>query len=276
MRQADASGADAGTSPDGDTGRTIRTTLIPAPRLARRRAPTSPAADVGDAAAGAAAEPSPRSSSTCRWSLGVGDGLAVLFGFYFVISLVADVRPGVVVELIFQMVAVTGVGLFAIRSQGLWVSRFNAVRAIELSRITRAVVVMGLGTIVLDRAAKLYFHVEEIFVGCVAVWFVLVAWRSVYRTWLAAQRKAGHFVRRVDHRRHRPPGDGADRACSRPTRRSGSASSGSSARHARPGRPDGPTCGWPTTPTPTRCSTGPTSTASCCARATSTRRCSRC
>ena len=99
--------------------------------------------------------------------LGVGDALAVLFGFYVVISVASVIGPGSWHELLFQMVAVTAVGLLAIRSQGLWVSRLNAVRAIELSRITRAVVLMGLGTIVLDRAVKLYFHVEEIFVGCV-------------------------------------------------------------------------------------------------------------
>ena len=96
----------------------------------------------------------------------------MLFGFYFVTSFVAAVGPSSWFELLVQMVAVTLLGLFAMRSQGLWVSRFNAVRAIELSRITRAVVIMGLGTIVLDRFFKLYFHVEDIFVGCVAAWLV--------------------------------------------------------------------------------------------------------
>ena len=56
---------------------------------------------------------------------------------------------------------------------------------------------MGLGTIVLDRALKMYFHVEEIFVACVCGWIVLIGWRSVYRMWLGSRRKAGQFVRRV-------------------------------------------------------------------------------
>ncbi|MET0325043.1 MAG: sugar transferase [Ilumatobacteraceae bacterium] len=129
--------------------------------------------------------------------LGVGDGLAVLFGFYFVVTSVAAAGPASWFQLTYQMVLLTLLGLFAIRSQGLWVSRFNAVRAIELSRITRAVVVMGLGTIVLDRFFKLYYHVEEIFVGCVAAWFVIVGWRSMYRAWLTAQRSADRFVRPV-------------------------------------------------------------------------------
>ena len=192
MRQAGAAARGRErSSPHGDTGRTIRTTVIASPRLARRGELTS-----RSVRRAAPSRPAARSQHL-QVALGIGDALAVLFGFYFVISLVADIGPGSWAELIFQMVTVTGVGLFAIRSQGLWVSRLNAVRAIELSRITRAVVVMGLGTIVLDRAAKLYFHVEEIFLGCVAVWIVLVGWRSVYRTWLAWQRKGGNFVRRV-------------------------------------------------------------------------------
>ena len=57
---------------------------------------------------------------------------------------------------------------------------------------------MGLGAIVLDRAVKLYFHVEEIAFGCVTAWLALVGWRSTYRTWLGAKRKpAGFFQRRV-------------------------------------------------------------------------------
>jgi exopolysaccharide biosynthesis polyprenyl glycosylphosphotransferase len=127
----------------------------------------------------------------------IGDGLAVLFGFYFVIICVAAVGPTSWFELSYQMLLVTLLGLFAIRSQGLWISRFNAVRAIELSRITRAVFLMGLGTIVLDRFFKLYFHVEEICVGCISAWFVLVGWRSMYRAWLTAQRTADRFVRPV-------------------------------------------------------------------------------
>ncbi|MET0145118.1 MAG: sugar transferase [Ilumatobacteraceae bacterium] len=176
-----------GASPPGDRQRTIRTTLIPAPRLTRLdgEARAAPPAAVG------------AGRDRLQLLLAVGDALAVLFGFYFVTSLVSPIGPSSWLELVFQMVTVTAVGVLAIRSQGLWVSRYSAVRVIELSRITRAVVVMGAGTIVLDRAAKIYFHVEDIFIGCVVAWIVLVIWRSVYRTWLGAQRNQGHFSRRL-------------------------------------------------------------------------------
>ncbi len=126
-----------------------------------------------------------------------GDGLAVLFGFYMVIFSVAAIGPSSWRELVAQMIAVTTVGMVAIRSQKLWVSRLNSVRAIELSRITRAVGLMGLGTTALDRGLHMYFHVTEIAVACVVVWITLVSWRSVYRTWVGAQRKAGLYGRRV-------------------------------------------------------------------------------
>ena len=132
-----------------------------------------------------------------RLVLGIGDAVAVLVGYYLVILWVSPVRLSSWLELVVQMVAVTSVGLLAIRSQALWVDRMISVRAIELSRLARAIVLLGLGTIVLDRAIKLYFHVEEIFIGCAVGLVALVAWRSIYRTWLASQRKVGNFQRRV-------------------------------------------------------------------------------
>jgi exopolysaccharide biosynthesis polyprenyl glycosylphosphotransferase len=141
--------------------------------------------------------PAPAPPDPLERVLIIGDGIVVLFGFYMVIFSVAAIGPSSWKELVAQMVAVTTVGMVAIRSQKLWVPRLNNVRAIELSRITRAVALMGLGTIVLDRGLHLYFHVAEIAVGCVVAWLVLVLWRSVYRTWVGAQRKAGRFGRRV-------------------------------------------------------------------------------
>ena len=209
MRHADVSRAPAaarasGAAPGGANRRAIRTTRIPAPRLARQDGSTvlELPANVQPLVQPAA----PTSTSRVRgWMrdehlrlvLGIGDAIAVLVGFYLVILWVSPVRLSSWLELVVQMVAVTSVGLLAIRSQGLWVDRMISVRAIELSRLARAIVLLGLGTIVLDRAIRLYFHVEEIFIGCAVGFVALVAWRSIYRTWLASQRKVGNFQRRV-------------------------------------------------------------------------------
>jgi exopolysaccharide biosynthesis polyprenyl glycosylphosphotransferase len=180
--------------------RTIRTTTIPSPRLTQLADPPAAARPAPALAARRPRRPS-RLTGTQRDHLGhiliAGDCLAVLFGFYLVIFSVAAIGPSSWKELLAQAIAVTTLGMVAIRSQNLWVSRLNNVRAIELSRITRAVGLMGLGTIVLDRGLRLYFHVAEIAIGCAAVWIVLVGWRSIYRTWVGAQRKAGRYGRRV-------------------------------------------------------------------------------
>jgi exopolysaccharide biosynthesis polyprenyl glycosylphosphotransferase len=170
--------------------------MIPSPRL------TAPSPAAHRLPARAIRERRPNrllgtTSDQLERALIAGDGIVVLFGFYMVIFSVAAVGPSSLKELLAQMIAVTTVGMVALRSQKAWVARLNSVRAIELSRITRAVVLMGLGTIVLDRGLHLYFHVAEIAVGCVFVWFALVGWRSVYRTWVGAQRAAGRFGRRM-------------------------------------------------------------------------------
>ncbi len=180
--------------------RTIRTTTIPSPRLAHVAGPPPPARPAVVPGAHRQRRPSRLfgiRADHLEHILIAGDGLAVLFGFYLVIFSVAAIGPSSWKELLAQAIAVTTLGMVAIRSQKLWVSRLNSVRAIELSRITRAVGLMGLGTIVLDRGLHLYFHVAEIAIVCASVWIVLVGWRSVYRTWVGGQRKAGRFARRV-------------------------------------------------------------------------------
>jgi exopolysaccharide biosynthesis polyprenyl glycosylphosphotransferase len=174
--------------------RTIRTTTIPssrvtrpveAPALVKRMRRRPPSRLVGTR------------TDYLAHILIAGDAVAVLFGFYLVLFSVSPIGPSSWKELLAQLIAVTTVGMVAIRSQRLWVPRLNSVRAIELSRLTRAVGLMGLGTIVLDRGLHLYFHVADIAVACVVAWLVLVAWRSIYRTWVGAQRKAGRFMRHV-------------------------------------------------------------------------------
>ena len=145
--------------------RTIRTTTIPSPRLTHVADPPAPARPAAVAASRRQRRPSRLfgiRADHLEHILIAGDGVAVLFGFYLVIFSVAAIGPSSWKELLAQAIAVTTLGMVAIRSQKLWVSRLNSVRAIELSRITRAVGLMGLGTIVLDRGLHLYFHVAEI------------------------------------------------------------------------------------------------------------------
>ena len=147
MRQADVSARPCatwavGAVPGGAIRRTVRTTRIPAPRLARQDG--SSVLQLPDNVQPLVQAATANSTSRFRgWLrdghlrvvLGIGDAIAVLVGYYLVILWVSPVRLSSWLELVVQMVAVTSVGLLAIRSQGLWVDRMISVRAIELSRL---------------------------------------------------------------------------------------------------------------------------------------------
>ncbi|CAN5726677.1 sugar transferase [soil metagenome] len=196
MRHADVATRERARTPGGvhrHIGH-IRTTLIPAPRLRRGDADEPVLSIAGQARPWAERL---RRLLALRHALMLGDAAALVFGYVAVLHLVSAVRPDSVFELFFECFAIVGMGLLAMRSQGLWVERIIAVRAIELSRLARAVVLIGLGTIVLDRVLRLYLHVEEMFIGCFTVLLLLISWRSTYRTWLCFQRKAGNYQRRM-------------------------------------------------------------------------------
>jgi exopolysaccharide biosynthesis polyprenyl glycosylphosphotransferase len=197
MRQAEVATRARARPSSGGLGHitNIRTTSIPTPRL--RRVADRPPVEVlapGDVASPARGR---RGHEHLLTILVIGDAVILLLAYLGVLYLVSEMRPESLSQGALEALAVTTTGLLLMRSQDLWVDRIIAVRAIELSRLARAVVLLGLATIVLDRALKLYFHVEEIFIGCAAVLAALVAWRSVYRTWLAGQRKTGNFQRRM-------------------------------------------------------------------------------
>src|SRR5688572_17730711 len=114
MIETRAASRQRGRIPGGRGERNIRTTLIP---VARPVAAAEPAPDLAQ-----------RSREHLLQILGVGDAVAVLVGFYAVALLTSGVRPGSLLEWVFQITVITAIGLFAIRSQGLWVERLIAVR----------------------------------------------------------------------------------------------------------------------------------------------------
>jgi exopolysaccharide biosynthesis polyprenyl glycosylphosphotransferase len=132
-----------------------------------------------------------------RRQLVIGDSIALsvgLFVMFFFLGL--RLRNPYYVSPAY-LVAAAGAGVWSIRNQGLWSDRVNSVRSVELSRITRAVVLFGLWVLVLDRLAKTGFHIEEAIALCAAVWFSLVAWRAIYREWLVREHRDGKYVRRL-------------------------------------------------------------------------------
>ncbi len=88
-------------------------------------------------------------------------------------------------------------GLWACRSQGLWIPRVCSLRAIEISRVTRASGVIGLGLLIGDRVLPLQIAVGELLTMTMVSGFGLVIWRSAFRVWVSSQRRQGKYVSRL-------------------------------------------------------------------------------
>ena len=131
-----------------------------------------------------------------QWVLRLGDAVAIFVAFTVVLSAAGYERfdPTGIMLAPFAAVAI---GLWAIRFEGLWNARITAMRWIELSKLTRATIILGVGILVLDRVAKTYIHIEQAVVACVVTWVLLVVWRSAYRSWIAYHRRSGRFVQRM-------------------------------------------------------------------------------
>lgn len=131
--------------------------------------------------------------------LRTGDVVSLFVGFTLVLWwLFPDHGPeNSLLAVGFRWIAPTCLGVWALRYQGLWVERNNSVRAIEVSRLARAVGMLVVGVMVYDRFEPSRMHVERIALACGLTWCVLVVWRSLHRAWLQAQHRRGSFGRRV-------------------------------------------------------------------------------
>ena len=88
-------------------------------------------------------------------------------------------------------------GMWAIRSQGLLLSRVSSVRVLELTRISRAVGILGVLVLLLDRVLRFDFAIRQVLLSSALTLTFLVASRSVYRGWLSKARESGTYCRRI-------------------------------------------------------------------------------
>ena len=86
-------------------------------------------------------------------------------------------------------------GPWAIRGQGLWLARNSSMRVVELTKLTKAVIVLGVVLLVADRLFKLGLHIEQAAIACFVMLLALMVWRSTYRAWLAHARSQGKYLR---------------------------------------------------------------------------------
>ncbi len=137
--------------------------------------------------------------------LRVGDGVTIVLAF-LAMALSTGYHHLGGDRLAFTLVGATVLGLWAIRFQDLWNERVTAMRTIEISRLSRAAAILGVGMLVIDRLSRAYVHVEQVIVGVVLSWLLLLVWRS-FRPRLARPQPApGPVHSAAHHHRHRPPG----------------------------------------------------------------------
>ncbi len=160
---------------------------------------TFPVLVVDDGPARAAPVPSSSSAGAARRLqsiLRAGDGVALLLGF-LAMALSTGYHHLGGDRLAFTLAAASVLGLWAIRFEDLWNERVIAMRTIEISRLSRAAGILGVGMLVIDRLSRTYVHVEQVIAGVVVSWLLLLGWRSFYRAWLAHNRRKDRFTRRL-------------------------------------------------------------------------------
>jgi exopolysaccharide biosynthesis polyprenyl glycosylphosphotransferase len=91
----------------------------------------------------------------------------------------------------------TLVGLWVLHVHELYLSRISAVRALEISRIGRSSVLIGLIGLALARVLKVTLTKSELVVGTAVTLVFLLVERSAYRAWLDAARRSGRYLRDV-------------------------------------------------------------------------------
>ncbi len=89
------------------------------------------------------------------------------------------------------------IGLLVIRANELYLFRIATVRTVEMSRLFRSCVVLGVVSYLLFRALRIPFSWREALVASVLSLVFLVIGRSAYRAWLTNARRHGRFLRDV-------------------------------------------------------------------------------
>lgn len=138
-----------------------------------------------------------RSPITRRTLLGLLDFLTLVVASVGVMLLMQGGQlPGG--EKVASVLTLDLVSMMILASQRLYVGRVSALRAVEMARLARAVILAAVSGIAIDRAFGSFSSGEEVVLRAAAAFVGLVAMRGVFRSWLQSHR------RRDDSRFTRP------------------------------------------------------------------------
>jgi exopolysaccharide biosynthesis polyprenyl glycosylphosphotransferase len=129
-------------------------------------------------------------------TLVVGDAITVGLAYAVVATVATFVSSAAAASLMVPPIAAV-LGVLAIRSLGVSIASRIAIRSTELAGLARAAALTGAGVLLADRVLGLYVSVALATAATVVTWLALVAWRSLYRSWLSMERSAGRYVQRT-------------------------------------------------------------------------------
>ena len=127
----------------------------------------------------------------------LGDAIAVMLSYFLTGWRTGYVIRQGTVRLMVVVAFCVVAGLWALRSQGLYLSRVSAVRVVEFTRTARAVALLAVLVLLADRVTHYDWLVRETIIASVVCFVLLCIVRSIFRAWLASARQQGRYCRRI-------------------------------------------------------------------------------
>ena len=125
------------------------------------------------------------------------DGVALSGGFALSAFLLGAPNQAQRWEHFFFIVFATMVGLVVLRSQGLFLARVSAVRAVELTRVTYSAGILALCLAVADRLVHRPINQRWLALGTFLSWTLLIVGRSAFRAYVRTKRATGQHLRKL-------------------------------------------------------------------------------
>lgn len=139
----------------------------------------------------------PSRATRLKTVLIAGDIACVLLGFGLVV-LLGDYQVGTgMLNGLVELLAASVVGFWAIRTQGLFLTRVCAVRAVEFARLVRAAFLLAVGMLMLSRLGLFHSRVRGVVYASTWALIFLLQFRSGYRMWMSRGRSQGKYARRM-------------------------------------------------------------------------------
>lgn len=126
-----------------------------------------------------------------------GDGTSIFLGFVLSLMLTSFGTTYGIGRVLMIAAFAAVAGLWSTRAQGLLLARVSAIRVVEITRLARAMVMLGVLVLLLDRIAKTDLHIRYTVFACVTSFLVICTSRSIFRSWLTAARAKGRYRRNV-------------------------------------------------------------------------------